>query len=74
MEAVTDIIALWPSQSDFAHDVGVGVGLVRVWKHRRFIPAERWLAVEEAARRREIDGASASDLARLAARQNAGAA
>ena len=64
---VAEIIALWPSPSDFADDVGVTLQRVSLWKHRDFIPPEHWTAIEEGADRRDIAGASASDLARRAA-------
>jgi len=67
MRCVADVMTLWPSLDVFCADVGVPVSLARVWKHRRNIPPERWSAIETAAERRAIAGASASDLARLAA-------
>lgn len=67
MQVVSDVIGLWPTPSVFADDIDVSIGTVRVWKHRRSIPSDYWSAVEEAARRRSIKGATASDLAKLAA-------
>jgi hypothetical protein len=71
METLADIIRLWPSDADFAVDVGVKLSRVRVWRHRRFIPPEFWAGIEQAAYRRNIIGASASDLAKLASNRRA---
>jgi hypothetical protein len=71
MASTTDIIQLWPSLEAFAEDAGVPVGLVRVWKTRKSIPADRWALIERAARRRSITGASASDLAEIASSERA---
>jgi hypothetical protein len=67
MQAVSDVIDLWPNPSEFASDVGATIGVVRVWKHRRSIPARYWSKIEIAAGTRGIEGATASDLARAAA-------
>jgi hypothetical protein len=71
MLAISDIIGLWPSTEAFAEDAGVSVSLVRVWKFRRSIPADRWSRIEAAAAKRGIGGATASDMARLAAAEAA---
>lgn len=63
--AISDIIGLWPTIETFAEDAGVPVSLVRVWKFRRSIPADRWSRIERAAIQKGIEGATASDLARL---------
>lgn len=65
MAAITDIIALWPSVEAFAEDAGVSIGLARVWKTRKSIPADRWALIEAGAQKRGIPGATASDLAKL---------
>jgi hypothetical protein len=69
MAATTDIISLWPSVEDFAADAGVSIGLARVWRTRKSIPSDRWARIERAAQRRQIEGATASDLARLDAQE-----
>lgn len=66
MEALSDIIDLWPSVEAFAQDAGVSISLVRVWKSRRSIPADRWAHIEAGASKRDIKGATASVMARLA--------
>lgn len=71
MQDTTDIIGLWPSIETFAEDAGVTVGLARVWKSRRSIPSDRWSRIEVGATARGIRGATASDLARLAASEAA---
>ena len=68
MTAETDVIALWPSDLDFARDLDVPLTLVRVWKCRKSIPKNHWSTIEQAAKRRKIRGASTSDIARLAKR------
>lgn len=68
MESVSDIIALWPSPEEFAADIDVAVSLVRVWKFRKSIPAERWAAITAAAKRRDITEVTADELVRLAAK------
>lgn len=68
MPSETSIIALWPSDADFAADLGVPLSLVRVWKTRKSIPKREWAPIEDAAKRRGIKGATCTDLARLAKR------
>ena len=64
----SDVMDLWPSLPEFAGDVGVDLSLVRVWRHRKSIPAEYWSRIETKAADREIKGATASDLAKLVQR------
>lgn len=66
---MSDVPKFWPSLVDFAGDVNVPVSLVRVWRHRKAIPARYWAVIEMQARRRGIQGVSASDLAALASVQ-----
>lgn len=54
MNSFRDVIAQWPSEADFAVDVGVPRGLVAVWKHRNSIPSNKWVAVAGAAARRTL--------------------
>ena len=69
MDCISDITGLWPSPANFAAAIGVRPTLVNVWRHRRTIPAEYWAAIEAAAAKAGIQGATASDLARLAAKK-----
>lgn len=66
MKFVSDAIDLWPSADEFAVDVGVQLSLVRVWKHRKSIPADRWARIEAKAVERGF-GVAPGDLSRLAA-------
>jgi len=63
----TDIIKSWPSKAGLydlmAEDLGVPEGTIAVWKHRGRIPAESWLAVVDAARRRRLSGVTLRALA-----------
>jgi hypothetical protein len=68
MQYVSDVCDLWPSLGEFAADLGVSIALVRVWRHRKSIPAEYWSGIEAAAVIRGIAGATASVLAKLAAK------
>ena len=55
MMTVHQIIGLWPSIASFAEDIGERPGNVRAWKRRNSIPAERWLDVVAASKKRGID-------------------
>ncbi len=67
MDVVSDVINLWPSPDKFAEAIGVRRTTVNVWRHRKSIPVEHWAAIEAAAMAAGINGASASDLARIVA-------
>lgn len=62
-----ELIALWPSRSTFASDLGVSLARVHKWAlPGGNIRAEFFLAILEAARRRDLS-VSATDLCHLAA-------
>lgn len=50
------LISLWPKPSakTLAADIGENYETVRKWRTRDSIPADRWLAVEQAARQRGL--------------------
>lgn len=66
MEAVTDIMGLWPSIEAFAEDAGVTVGLARVWKTRQSIPSKYWARLAANAKRHGVSGVTTDRLATLA--------
>lgn len=67
VQSFRHIIGLWPSPDALAVDIGAKVETVRKWRQRDSIPADRWLAVIDAAKARgEI--ISSDDMAALAAR------
>lgn len=61
------IFDLWPSMAELARDLGEKEVTVRAWKRRGSIPANRHVAVVEAADRRGL-GLSFEALARACAR------
>ncbi len=63
---VQQIISRWPSRTEFADDIGERATLVAVWVHRGSIPAERDVAIVEAAQARRIV-LTYEDLARMRA-------
>lgn len=69
MESFVDVIALWPSLSALADDLGLPYGVVKQWRMRNSIPAERWQSLIAAAQVRDIAGITADSLAALAARR-----
>lgn len=48
------VVELWPSVADLAEDLAVSPRLVHKWRERDSIPAERLLAIWQAAQRRGI--------------------
>jgi hypothetical protein len=67
MKSFSEIIDRWPSVAEFAADLGVPANHARTMKARNSIPAERWIAVTQAAQTRGIDGITLESLAMLAA-------
>jgi hypothetical protein len=57
------IIAKWPSLSDFASDLGVAYGTAKAMKRRGSIPADRWVDVVEKAKARKIKDITLEKLA-----------
>lgn len=49
-----DLIAAWPSRSDFAADIGKSKSVVDKYAQGRPIPADRFARLIEAAKRRGI--------------------
>ncbi|MBS7790276.1 helix-turn-helix domain-containing protein [Roseococcus sp. SDR] len=53
MRTFPDVIAIWPSASDLARELGVRDVTVRAWRQRG-IPARFWPVVVKAAKRRKV--------------------
>jgi hypothetical protein len=51
-ETFRDVIAIWPTPDAMAEDIGHTAFAVRQWKTRDRIPAEWWLRVIAAAKKR----------------------
>lgn len=49
------VFQIWPSAADLAREIGENPITVRAWRRRGSIPADRDLALIEAARRRGED-------------------
>lgn len=65
-----DVAKLWPSVSDFASEMGVGVDTARKWSQRDKIPSEYWRSLLETRPARDA-GLTAEVLTSLAARDEA---
>lgn len=63
-QTFADVIAAWPDDAKLAEDVGVSLGLVRVWKIRG-IPGKHWPDLAKAAKRRRIDGVTIGALGEI---------
>lgn len=63
-----EVVDLWSSPDALAQDIGAKVETVRKWRQRDSIPAEWWLAVIAAARKREAV-LTAGEMAEMAARR-----
>ena len=72
MDTFRDVIKAWPGTSaeTLADDIGEKPATVRQWGLRDSIPADRWEAIIDMARRRRIKGITAQLFIRLAARRN----
>ncbi len=62
-----DVIEKWPSTKALSLDVGAKHEAVKQWRKRNSIPATFWLPLEEAARRKGIEGVTLFTLAEIAA-------
>jgi hypothetical protein len=65
------VVALWPSLSELAADLGIAYGVAKQWRRRNSIPADKWLALVAAAERRGFDGITLDLLAGLAQARSA---
>jgi hypothetical protein len=61
-----DIIARWPSLTEFASDIGVPYGVAKTWRLRHRIPVDAWPAILSASRRRGL-GVTADHLVQIIA-------
>lgn len=59
----SQIIAKWPSLSEFARDLGVPYGTAKAMRRRGSIPPAYWAAVVSKAALRDIHGVSLQALA-----------
>jgi len=73
MNSFADIIDLWPSAVELARDIGVSPGNVRAMKRLDSISAKYFVAIVAAAHYRGYEAVSYELMARLAAREGAGA-
>jgi len=55
-ETLDELIGLWPSEAEFARDIGLKPSHVAVFKVRRKIPSTYWPAIIEAAQQRCLEG------------------
>lgn len=69
MQTHKDIIARWPSISDFASEVRVRYGTAQVMKYRGNIAARYWVAVVTAAEKRGFHDITLEKLAEIEARR-----
>jgi len=60
-----DIIGAWPSLCEFARDIGVREGTVKLMRHRSSIASYYWVDVAKKAKRRKIKGVTLDVLKRL---------
>lgn len=61
------VLALWPSLSDLAGDLGLPYGVVKQWRRRNSIPADKWQALVLAAQGRGFEHVTTDLLASIAA-------
>lgn len=54
-ETLDELIGFWPSEAEFARDIGLKPSHVAVFKVRRNMPSTYWPAVIEAADRRKLE-------------------
>lgn len=62
-----NVIDKWPSTKALALDIGAEPNTVKQWRKRKSIPAAFWLPMEQAARRKGIEGVTLFTLAEIAA-------
>lgn len=67
MDTVASIMGAWPTDADFARDIGVKPNHGQVMKARGSIPPSYWPDVVSAARQRGIEGVTIERLAAMAA-------
>jgi hypothetical protein len=68
MTTVNDVMAKWPTDSDFARDIGLKhPSHAQTMKVRGSIPAAYWSKIVAAAKARGIKGVTLEVLARIAA-------
>jgi hypothetical protein len=62
-----EIIELWPSARELASDLGKNYETVRKWRFRNNIPADYWMPIIDAGKKRRIRVTLESLAARCAA-------
>lgn len=67
VHSISDLIALWPTLADFAHDLGVDYGAAKQMRRRSSISVKHWDKLMRAARRKGVR-ISADMLVRLHAK------
>ena len=54
VSSFSELIDQWPTMTELAADLSEKPGTVRKWKQRECIPADRWRALLDAAKGRDI--------------------
>lgn len=66
-KTASEVMAKWPTDADFARDIGVKPTHAQTMKVRDSIPAPYWSAVVAAAAKRNVQGITLELLAKIAA-------
>jgi hypothetical protein len=72
MDTFAAIMAAWPTDADFARDIGIRPNHGQVMKARGSIPPGYWPDVVRAAEARRIEGVTIERLADIAAARRRG--
>lgn len=67
IQTAADVMSRWPTDADFARDIGIKPTHAQVMKFRRSIPSSYWARIVSAAAERGIDGVTLDVLAAVAA-------
>ncbi|MDH3740294.1 MAG: hypothetical protein OER56_01735 [Hyphomicrobiales bacterium] len=69
METFADVMAKWPTITDFAADLKIKPVTAYAMLYRNRISQEHWVRLVNAARKRRISGVTYKALAEMAARE-----
>lgn len=69
MKTFNDILQLWSKTTFLSEDIKVPCNAIYQWKFRDSIPADKWEALAEAAKKRGYIGVTIEKLAEIAARK-----
>lgn len=67
MHTIAEVLARWPTDADFARDIGVKPNHAQTMKVRNSIPSAYWSQIVAAAAARGIEGVTLELLASIAA-------